>query len=229
LPSITGPRKAQWAKEWCGEVGGVGTGSEELGDADRVLLEEWEKRWKLGQGVANERRRARPRRTEAADTIKFEEHSPWELHEGLSKAKSSLLTQARTGAIGLREFLFRQRVPDIPTPLCSCENGKETVLHLVVECENTRHHVSDLSVHVGNELDLHRVLSDRVEANQLLGWLLDLGRLREYRLAVELMEGLSECTGTRAEGAPIRGRSETELTGEDGRGRPPRPDRRYRF
>jgi len=86
-------------------------------------------------------------------------------------------------AIGLREFLFKQHVPDIPTPLCSCGNGKETVLHLVVECEHTREKSSELTVHVGNELDLHRVLSDKTEANRLLGWILGLGRLRARRRA----------------------------------------------
>ena len=53
-------------------------------------------------------------------------------HEGLTKAESSLLTQARTGAIGLKDFLFRAKVPRISTPYCECGRGRETVEHLAV-------------------------------------------------------------------------------------------------
>jgi len=186
-----------------------------------------EKRWKLGQDTAQGRRRSWPRRKEAAGAIDFAEHSPWELHEGLPKAKSSLLTQARTGAIGLREFLFRQRVPDIPTPLYGCGNGKETVLHLVVEYEHTREKSSELTVHVGNELDLHRVLSDKTEANGLMGWILGLGRLREYRLAMELAQELRDTAGANTGRRPTRG--ESAPTGDGRRWRPRRLDRRFRF
>jgi hypothetical protein len=52
-------------------------------------------------------------------------------HEGLTKAQSSLLTQVRTGDIGLRDYLFRCKVPEVPTPYCSCGEGRETVEHLV--------------------------------------------------------------------------------------------------
>ena len=55
-------------------------------------------------------------------------------HEGLTKAKSSLLTQARTGDIGLRDFLFKVKVPGVATPYCECGEGRETVEHLVVWC-----------------------------------------------------------------------------------------------
>ena len=57
-------------------------------------------------------------------------------HQGLTKAQSSLLTQARTGAIGLRDFLFRAKVPGVYTPYCDCGQGRETVEHLVVWCSD---------------------------------------------------------------------------------------------
>jgi hypothetical protein len=59
-----------------------------------------------------------------------------EKHEGLIKAQSSLLTQVRTGDIGLRDYLFRCKVQEVPTPYCSCGEGRETVEHLVVWCSN---------------------------------------------------------------------------------------------
>ena len=39
-------------------------------------------------------------------------------HQGLTKAQSSLLTQARTRTIGLRDFLFRAKVLEVYTLYC---------------------------------------------------------------------------------------------------------------
>ena len=44
-------------------------------------------------------------------------------HEGLTKAQSTLLSQARIGDIGLRDYLFRVRVPEVRTPYCECGEG----------------------------------------------------------------------------------------------------------
>ena len=53
-------------------------------------------------------------------------------HEGLTKAQSSLLAQARIGDIGLREYLFRRGVLEVATPHCECGEGRETVEYLVI-------------------------------------------------------------------------------------------------
>ena len=58
----------------------------------------------------------------------------YELHIGLKKAESSMLTQACTGKIGLRAFLFGVNVPMATTPMCLCGIGEETVYHLITEC-----------------------------------------------------------------------------------------------
>ena len=55
-------------------------------------------------------------------------------HEGLIKAQSSLLSQARIGDIGLRDYLFKVKVLEVYTPYCSCGEGREIVEHLVVWC-----------------------------------------------------------------------------------------------
>jgi hypothetical protein len=36
-----------------------------------------------------------------------------QLHEGLTKRQSAILVQLRTEKLGLRDFLFRRKVPDI--------------------------------------------------------------------------------------------------------------------
>ncbi len=57
-------------------------------------------------------------------------------HQGLTKAQSSLLIQARTGDIGLRDYLFKVKVLEVQTPYYGlCEEGgreREIVEHLTV-------------------------------------------------------------------------------------------------
>ena len=55
-------------------------------------------------------------------------------HQGLRKHESSLLTQVRTGKVGLRAFLFEKKVPGIATPLCRCGEAPETAAYLVLNC-----------------------------------------------------------------------------------------------
>lgn len=47
-----------------------------------------------------------------------------QLHDGLTKRQSAILVQMRTEKIGLRDFLFRRKVPDILDPMCDCQEGR---------------------------------------------------------------------------------------------------------
>jgi hypothetical protein len=76
---------------------------------------------------------------EAADRFDLEyteaDHYLLSLHEGLTKARSSLLTQASTGTIGLNAFLHQRRVLEVLSPLYTRGCGWETVAHLVLRYE----------------------------------------------------------------------------------------------
>ena len=112
-------------------------------------------------------------------------------HEGLSKAESSLLIQIRTGDIGLRDFLFKRKVPEVLTPYCECGEGRETAEHLVVSClapplirrwETTK---------IRTRRGFYSVLQGGIPpvarlARRILGWLMDSGRLPIYSLARKL-------------------------------------------
>jgi hypothetical protein len=114
-----------------------------------------------------------------------------ERHEGLTKAQSSLLSQARIGDIGLRDYLFRVKVPEVYTPYCACGEGRETVEHLVVWCSNPPLQRPWDHREVRSQRDLQTVLrgvgarSVRL-VRRILGWLMDSGRLLEYSLARRL-------------------------------------------
>ena len=112
-------------------------------------------------------------------------------HEGLTKAESSLLIQIRTGDIGLRDFLFKRRVPEVLIPYCECGEGREIAGHLVVWClspplirrwetPKIRTRRDSCSVLQGGSRPVARL------ARSILGWLMDSGRLPMYSLARNL-------------------------------------------
>jgi hypothetical protein len=133
-------QKQIWAREW------LQAHARSNEDDQQALSREWTElnadvptieEWKARRKAQMERAEAqRPRRyREAADLYALDPPArPLAGHEGLSKARSSLLTQARKGAIGVREFLFRRRVPGICTPLCRGGRAPETVAHLMLRC-----------------------------------------------------------------------------------------------
>lgn len=62
-----------------------------------------------------------------------------EIHKGLKKDLSSLIVQMRTGKIGLRKFLYKQRVPGIEDRGCDlCGRGEQTVHHILSMCRKFR-------------------------------------------------------------------------------------------
>ena len=93
--------------------------------AEEAMLVAWKARWKEG---------SKPAVAQLADDDPTFVDKTLRKHARLTKAESSLLVQARTGVIGLREFLFRRKVPGFNTPYCECGTGKETVELLVVWC-----------------------------------------------------------------------------------------------
>jgi len=56
-----------------------------------------------------------------------------EIHKGLSKATSALITQIRTEKIGLNGFLSDRKVPGY-SPTCSCGWQRQTAKHIIMDC-----------------------------------------------------------------------------------------------
>jgi hypothetical protein len=100
-------------------------------------------------------------------------------HNGLTKAESSVLTQARSGKIGFRAFLFERKVPGVPTPLCECGGAQETVRHRLQGCTSYPE-ARELHKAVGPLQALLRKIQTGKGARPILRWLMD--RLPEYRL-----------------------------------------------
>ena len=99
------------------------------------------------------------------------------LHKGLHKAESSILVQARTGKIGLRDFLFKRRVLGFDSPWCDCGQGRETVRHILVFCSRERERREQLVQDLGEPVDTDRMLDTPGKAGIIARWLLHSGRL----------------------------------------------------
>ncbi|KAI6789402.1 hypothetical protein KC331_g213 [Hortaea werneckii] len=101
-----------------------------------------------------------------------------QLHEGLTKRQSAILVQLRTEKIGLRDFLFRRKVPNILDPMCTCQEGRQTVRHILLTCRKLRDVRRQELGHLPEGNDLRAILSKRkvaikaiklIERTQILG------------------------------------------------------------
>lgn len=99
-----------------------------------------------------------------------------EPHWGASKSLSSIITQLRTGKIGLKAYLHSRKVPGIDSPSCECGFRLQTIEHILFYCR--RHHQLRRT-HLGpGHMTLGEVLSTPkltikaakfIEATRLLG------------------------------------------------------------
>ncbi|EAQ82861.1 hypothetical protein CHGG_11113 [Chaetomium globosum CBS 148.51] len=155
---------------------------------DLVVEEAWKARWlKERDGRAI---------TRPADDFDHQQETLFRnetlrRHDGLSKAKSSLLIQIRTGAIGLRDFLFTRGVPEVLTPACECGEGRETAEHLVVWCLAPPLTRRWERTGIRTRRDFYSVLhginpTTARLARRVLDWLMDSGKLPMYNLARRL-------------------------------------------
>ncbi len=110
------------------------------------------------------------------------------LHTGLAKAESSVLTQMRTGKIGLAHFLYTCRVPEILTAGCECGWRKQDVRHVLMFCPRFADRRQALIDAAGTN-DLHRMLTTPKGAKVATKWLILTGLLGQFSLASEQLYG----------------------------------------
>lgn len=110
-------------------------------------------------------------------------HKPFagrlKLHQGLTKAQSSLATQLRTGKIGLAAFLNLCRVPDYPSPACQCGWHTENPEHILLFCPRFTQVRNRLIEHAGTR-DLATMLGTPKGLRAATTWVMSLGLLRQY-------------------------------------------------
>ena len=117
----------------------------------------------------------------------FKGKSALQKHNVQPKYVSSMITQLRTGRIGLRAFLFHRGVPDAMTPLCSCGLGPETTYHILLRCPHTRPQQQQLlPLRLRTSRDVRTALEDKADAGKVAQWFLELRKLPQFLLALKL-------------------------------------------
>jgi hypothetical protein len=176
-----GERRTQWTGCWL-----LPEGHSEL-SAQQALLHRWKQRWQdrqpgwgfLGVGPPNRKR--------------------LKMHAVLHKAESSIITQIRTGRIGLAAFLNKARVPGYPSPVCACGRARETAAHVIAHCERfagCRERLRD--PHTG-QLDVKTLVEKPEKVRLLVKWFIQLRLLPQFKLAEELLYGDEQGESRRGE------------------------------
>lgn len=142
---------------------------------EEMVRKSWESRWTAYLASIPP---GRPRTPAQIATTR----NPLQLHGGLSKATSSMVTQIRTEKIGLRAFLHDRRVPNIQ-PTCQCGWPRQTAKHIIMFCprwEDERIALR-LTVNLGNYAKL---LETPKEARIVAKWLQETKLLPQFQLGL---------------------------------------------
>ena len=121
------------------------------------LLTSWKKRWEA----------ARPKWGLIGVGPPLEDTPA--IHKELKKAESSLLTQIRTGRIGLAAFLNKARVPDYPSPKCQCGHAEKMASYIIAYCSRFTEQRQSL---ITGRLDIKILISTVEGAKRLTRWFL---------------------------------------------------------
>ena len=167
-----GTGRTAWAQAWT-----------EDSTPEAILWVHWKRHWTQDTGRPPDHRR-----DNAPAAQPLFSYDALKKHRDLLKHESSLLTQIRTGKVGLRAFLFERKVPDVATPRCSCGEAPETAAHLVLDCQqldyqrdNLRQLLLPMPLHTYR--DFAAATAKGKSASKLVRWLLSTGRFPEFRLA----------------------------------------------
>jgi tubulin alpha len=109
------------------------------------------------------------------------------LHQHLQKLESSLTVQLRTRKNGFNTFLYQARVPTVPSPLCSCGRGSQTVKHIIIHCRNfsaARHALRD---NQGRLPDYKQLVTTLTGLKKVTRWVIERGMLGQYQRARGLL------------------------------------------
>lgn len=169
------PLPREWFRNWIGPEPANGS----LGTRARIkqaTQTHWLQRWTLQTAQYPPNYRSPPGKQAI------------QAHQHLRKAQSSLLTQIRTGKIGLARFLYNQRVPGHTNPACLCGAPKQTPAHVTLFCSLHEDHRHELLLN--NTLDYTRLLRTAQGAYLLTKWWLQRRILPQFHLANDLLPDL---------------------------------------
>ena len=155
----------------------------------KLVMRDWEERWK----AENKRlgRSSQPPTDLAGQKTVRTDTPPTKrvlgLHVDLRKAESALLTQIRTGRIGLAKFLHSRRVPDFATGRCRCGGGLETPRHMALFCTQEATRRNQLKDLAGRATPYTLLTGTKAGVKIFTRWMMLSNRLRQFSLARRLL------------------------------------------
>jgi hypothetical protein len=112
--------------------------------------------------------------------------TPWnircpKIHEGLTKAESTVATLLRTGVIGLNDFRIRIQVPGIESAACLCGWAKQTAEHIFTASPLYTKERAELWLITGTD-SYNDLLQDNKKLKHCTQWFIRRGILQQFNL-----------------------------------------------
>jgi len=151
----------------------------------KTLLEAWKKRWQENMAT-------KQTALQAADYPVWGKKGSLPLYKNLSKADASILTQLRTGKIGLGAFLYQIGAREKPD--CTfCNLGcPEEAYHLICQCDGLLEAREGLKKSLGVDISTFscyqflQSLSNKAQAETITKWVRKEELMPFYNLSKEL-------------------------------------------
>jgi hypothetical protein len=151
-------------------------------DTENTILRKWRNRWKTAIAASERGVLTAHKKPDLANH---------KIYKNLYKHEALILMQARTGCVGITEFLFRRHMPNVPTPLYSCGKASETPEHMLLYCQKTRERKGEIRDLIASKaLRTRRNLAHLILKHPefVADWLLRTGKFILYNKARRLQK-----------------------------------------
>lgn len=111
-------------------------------------------------------------------------HKTLILHKSLRKWESALLIHMRTEKIGLNDHLWRQKVPETISAQCQCNEGRQTVDHVIMRCRK-QHRLRRTFFSDTRNMNLKAILNDPTLAAKATRFMARTHLLGQFRTCAD--------------------------------------------